>query len=233
MVIDDGIEIVKIIYDAHPEAIEVNTIASDIQRYHQQVQTFINDELVYSRQAKDHRQMMTPDVNGQLPLHTALSNNVRLGSIKLLVKGNTPAVQSPDNSGALPLHVACQHCDSADVIQYLVGLDTTTLDAVDREGNTALHCACLGAEFDTIALLLDKYDAVSVSNRNAQKKLPIDLLWESNGVLDRESIEYTESVYRLLRAYPDMIMGIDVQVQSASASSPTPSLTGKKRSLGH
>ncbi len=32
---------------------------------------------------------------------------------------------------------------------------------------------------------LEEYDAVSVSRQNAHKKLPIDLLWESNVVEDR------------------------------------------------
>eukprot|EP00985_Skeletonema_marinoi_P020627 scaffold12330_cov83-Skeletonema_marinoi.AAC.6 len=127
--IEAALKVIKLIYDVHPEAIESNRIASNIQSYHEQVQAFINGELVYSRQATDHRQMTTPDGNGQLPLHTAVQSKVRLGSIKLLVKGNPAAAQSPNNSGALPLHIACQHHDSADVIQYLVGLDAATLEA--------------------------------------------------------------------------------------------------------
>jgi len=206
--IEAALEMIKVIYDAHPEAIEDSRIVSTFQYFHQQVQTFLNTQLVYSRQARDHRLMMTPDVNGQLPLHTALQSNVRLGSIKLLVKGNPSAIRTFDRSGVIPLHVACRYHDST-VAQYLVGLDTTTLDAVDREGNTALHCACLGAEFDTIALLLDKYDAVSVSKRNAQKKLPIDILWDSNAVVDRDSVEYMDSVFRLLKAYPETVMNIE------------------------
>jgi hypothetical protein len=75
-----------------------------------------------------------------------------------------------------------------------------------REGNTALHYACLGAKYETITLLLEKYDAISVSKRNTHKKLPIDLLWESNEVLDREGVEYTESVFR----YPETIMNCTV-----------------------
>eukprot|EP00984_Skeletonema_dohrnii_P030069 scaffold21178_cov98-Skeletonema_dohrnii-CCMP3373.AAC.9 len=225
-----ALKVIETIYDAHPEAIEENRISSDIQRYHEQVQTFINTHLVYSRQAKNLRLMMTPDSNGRLPLHTALQNNVRLGSIKLLVKGNPLALQTPDNSDALPLHVASQHHSSANVVQYLVGLDTSTLDAVDKEGDTALHYACRGAKYDTIALLLETYDAVSVSKRNAHGKLPIDLLWESSEVLDRESVEYTESVFRLLKAYPEMVMvmNIDMQQQQSAAAS-CPSQNGKKR----
>ena len=161
--VEAALEIIYAIYDTHPEAIEDYGMMSDIHEYHEQVQAFINSELVYARQAKDHRLMTTPDGNGQLPLHTALQNNATLGSIKLLVKGNPAAVQTPDNSGLIPLHVTCQLHDSVNVIHYLVGLDATTLDAVDREGNTALHLACHCAKYDIIAMLLEKYGAVSVS----------------------------------------------------------------------
>ena len=176
--------------------------------------------------------MTTPDHNGRLPLHTALQNNVRLGSIKLLVKGNPSAVLSPDISGATPLHIACQHHDSANsVMQHLVTLDATTLEAVDRDGNTALHLACRGARHEIIAMLLEKYNNVSVSNRNADKKLPIDLLWESNEVLDRESIEYTESIFRLLKAYPEVMMNCTVNLkrEHQTTSDVCSSQNGKKR----
>jgi hypothetical protein len=168
---------------------------------------------------------------GQLPLHTALHNNVRLGSIKLLVKGNPSAMRTFNNSGAIPLHIACQHHESVSVVEYLIELDTTTLDTVDREGNTALHYACRGANYDTVALLLDKFDAVSVSKRNAQKKLPIDLLFGINEVLDRESTEYTECVFRLLKVYPETIVNVSMTHQAWSDD--CSSQNGKKRKFGH
>ena len=112
------------------------------------------------------------------------------------------------------MHVACHHHDSAGVVQHLISLNEAALDAVDRQRNTALHHACHGAKHDTIGLLLEKYDAASVSNRNAHGKLPFDLLWESNEVSDRESVEYTESVFRLLRAYPNY----DQQFDNKAAS---------------
>eukprot|EP00984_Skeletonema_dohrnii_P038565 scaffold41923_cov194-Skeletonema_dohrnii-CCMP3373.AAC.1 len=127
--IGTAIEVMEVMFDAHPEAIENGAFASTILERHQQVQEFIMNQLVYSHQSRDHRLMTTPDDNGQLPLHKALQSNVRFGSIKLQVKGNPPAVQSPDNSGSLPLHVACAHHDSVSVVQYLIGLDSTTLDA--------------------------------------------------------------------------------------------------------
>ena len=207
---DSNIEagkIVKTLFDALPEAIEDDRIAPNIHRYHQQVQEFINGELVYARQAKDHRLMHTPDGNGRLPLHKALQNSVRLGSIKLLVKGNPSAIRTFDKNGVIHLHVASQY-NNACVVGYIVSLADETLDTTDRQGNTALHYACLGAKYETISLLLEKYDAVSVSRRNARKKLPIDLLWESNAVEDRESLEYTGSVFQLMRANPQMVQSV-------------------------
>jgi ankyrin repeat protein len=200
--IEDEIQLTKVLFDAHPEAIENNEITSNIHQFHEQVQAFINSELVYARQANDHRLMMTPDDNGRLPLHTALQNNARLGSIKLLLNGNPSAIRTAESNLAMPLHIACQYHDSASVVQHLLSLDASVLDAVDRDGNTVLHYACRGAKHDTIALLVEK---TSVSKRNAHDKLPIHLLWESNNVSDRESLEYTESIFRLIRADPEMI----------------------------
>ena len=229
--IEAGIQIIKILFDVHPVAIELhNRNSTDIQLYHEQVQSFINGELVYARQAGDHRLMITTDDNGQLPLHRALQNNVRLGSIKLLMKGNPSAVRSVDDRGAFPLHVACEHHDSTNVVDYILGLSPhITRDAIDSRGNTTLHCACRGAKYDTIALLVEKYGAVSITKRNTQGKLPIDMLWESNEVGDRESVEYMGSVFQLLKAYPDMMMNVDaraIQIQNGTGN-------GKKRKYGN
>ena len=125
--------------------------------------------------------------------------------------------------------MACQHHESVSVVEYLIELDTTTLDTVDREGNTALHYACRGAKHNTIGLLLEKYDAVSVSKRNAQNKLPIDLLWESDRVRDREGMEYTESVYRLIRAFPETLMDWSVIKTKRATTEDCPSRKAKKR----
>ena len=232
--IAECIKMIKVIYNAHPEVIEDHRIMSGIEAYHQEVQVFVLSQLSHARQAKVHRLMTTPDMNGQLPLHTALRNNSAcFGSIKLLVKGNPAALQSADNSGRLPLHIACMHHDTVSVIRYLVGLDQSTLDAVDRHGNTALHLACRGARYETIALLLDEFDAVSVSKRNANEKVPIDLLFESGEVLNRECIEYTESVYRLLRANPETIMSTISQAQAQSSLVACHETKGKKRKFDH
>ena len=134
----------------------------------------------------------------------------------------------------MPLHIACEHHDSASVFKHLLSLDEAVLDAVDRNGNTALHLVCRGARYEIIALLLDEFDAVSVSKRNADEKLPIDVLFESDAVEDRENIEYTESVYRLLKAYPEIVTSIGKhEEQPASTSDTCSNVSGRKRKLRH
>ena len=65
-----------------------------------------------------------------------------------------------------------------------------------------LHYACRGGNLDVVKLLLER-GVASVSEQNSDKNLPIGLLFETaNDEVDRESIEYIDTVYRMLSAYP-------------------------------
>jgi ankyrin repeat protein len=228
------LKVLHLLYDAHPEAIDDNNLIEAVfDRFPEEMQNFIMTQRTYARRARDPTFMSTRDVNGQAPLHRALRDNITLGSIKLLVKGDRDAIRMPNNDGALPLHVAIQHHDSTKKVDYLVGLDPNTLTAVDRGGNTALHHACRGAKYDIIALLLKKYGAVSVSKTNGHNKLPIHLLLESGATTNREDdTQYMESIFRLLRAYPDtLMMSEDIEQQQSISESSVTSHVGKKRKI--
>jgi ankyrin repeat protein len=204
------LKVLQILYDVHPEAIE--EVASDVDSFCEEAQTFINAQLIYARRVRDRTLMNTRDENGQLPLHKALRGNVTLGSIKLLVKGNPPGITCADNKGMTPLHVACQFHRTPAVVDYLINLDPTSLHRKDLDDNTALHYACRGANHAIIALLTEKYDAMSVSTRNTHGQLSIDLLLQNkNEVRDEESVQCTESMYRLLRAYPMTLVHYDLR----------------------
>ena len=200
--IEAGMQVIGAIYDSHPEAIYDNNISPHIHdNCHEEVQAFHQSELVYARQARDRHLMTSPDENGRLPLHHALRDKVRPGSLELLVKAYPDAIRRADSNGALPLHMACQYHDSPSIVQHMIDLDLATAHHVDAENNTALHYACHGAKYETIALLLDRYASL-VSECNNQKKLPIVLLIESDAVEDRESVKYIDTIFRLLKACP-------------------------------
>ena len=49
------LEVLRLLYDAHPETIENNEISSNLVTLSQDTQTFINKQLAYPRQLRDHR----------------------------------------------------------------------------------------------------------------------------------------------------------------------------------
>ncbi len=206
------LNVLQMLYDVYPEAIESNEVTTfNVTAFHPKIQTFINTQLNYARQARDRTFMNTRDENGQLSLHKALRDDATLGSIKLLVKSNPSAISCADNKGMMPLHVACQYHESASIVEYLISLNEVALRTTDEEENTALHHACIGASHEIIALLIAKHGLLSVAKRNAHNQLPIDLLLQNkNEVSDKQSVEYTESIYRLLRAYPVALMHYDL-----------------------
>ncbi len=80
-------------------------------------------------------------------------------------------------------------------------ISTRQLSVLWIERGTLPYITHVGAKCQATSMLLDKFDAMSVSKRNAQNKLPIELLWKSKAVEDRESIEYTDfGFWRLTRS---------------------------------
>ena len=158
--------------------------------------------MAYAQQAQNVSTMTTLDHNGWLPLHHALHNHALLGSIKLLVKGNPSAIQISDNQLLFPFHIACEF-STADIIQFLVELDGVSLNMCHVNNDSSLHCACRGGNCKVVKYLL-AIQASPVSKRNGNNKLPIHLLWEcEEDKVERESPDYTETIWRLMLANPE------------------------------
>ena len=200
-------ETVKVLYNAYPEAIYTRNangrLVTDCAKG-MGVKFFLETQMSYALKAKDYAVMALQDGDGCLPLHHALRNNAPLGSIKLLVRGNPVALQTSDNRGKLPLHVGCEF-ETLDVVRYLVEPFESCLNVCDSIKDYPLHYACRGGKLDTVRYLLTK-QIVPVSEKNANGKLPINLLWEScEQGASNESNEYVETVWQLLLAYPEIV----------------------------
>ena len=198
---------IQALYDAYPEAIFARTDSSrtplDIAR-NQPTKDFLQTQLLYARQAQDMTAMTTVDENGLLPLHHALKDNASLGSIKLLTRANPAALQVADRNGAYPVHIACE-VSSAKVVKYLVELAGDASNNVDAKNNSPLHYSCRGGNCDVIKFLLEA-NVPSVSDRNNNNKLAIHLLLEcGENILDRDCLEYVETVHQLLLANPEVV----------------------------
>ena len=105
------------------------------------------------------------------------------------------------------MHVAC--CNAlVESVKYLVEMDESQLDVCDDEGKYPLHYACDSANHDVIKYLMEK-NVSSISERTSANMLPLHLLCMSAEVEDpddSESPECTESIWRVLTAYPDAIL---------------------------
>ena len=200
------LRLVKVLFDAFPQAITHSGLMRDMHRQGKfcfTLRNFIHSNQIFALPYKKLREEYGPEL-----LHKVMRDHLSsIGAIKLLVEGNPAALQTPNKDGAVPLHLAVQSRRSPDAIQILINHDSdrNTISIADSNGNTALHYACLGANYELIALLLENYGPLSVSKRNLEGKLPLQLLlFETDSVGDRESTRYTESIYRLLRAFPEI-----------------------------
>ena len=203
------IDIVREKYDdlgVYPETGELYNI--ELCQRLQYLIHFLSSQMNYARRAQDENAMSMPDGNGSLPLHKAIRDNEPLGTIKLLIKGNPDAIRVPDGSGRLPLDIACQF-STLGVVKYLAELSPDRLNTCHVNKNFLLHHACRGGNDEVISYLLETpMSSASVSERNVDGMQPIHLFCEfvKGRCSCEEHTEYTETIWRLLTAYPETVL---------------------------
>ena len=184
--------------------------AKEYRQRNQKLISFLSIQMGYARKAQDETAMRTPDSAGMLPLHNSLYASASLGAIKLLVKGNPDAIRVPDGIGIHPLNIASQY-STLGVVKYLAELSPDRLNACDVNKNYLLHHACRRGNCEVIHYLLET-PMNSVSERNVIGMLPIHLFCEFVNEQEEEeddaedTTEYTETIWRLLTAYPETVL---------------------------
>ena len=198
----------KVLFDAHRDGIFVQGVdgrtPADFARLGNQagVVNFLEMQLDFRRQPQDDQE---PDINGQLPIHRVLqlpSENVSLGTIKLMVEAHHASLTAADNRGCTALHLACRFGD-LNIVKYLVGLSrgspTVALDTADHDGNLPVHIACLRGKLDVVNYILE-VSPHGVTVPNTEGKLPIMvLLYDADCARDQN---YVDTVDSLVRANP-------------------------------
>ena len=223
----DESNVIELLFDLYPEAIlfrnGLGKLPIDIRegaasdgvvqnrKYGKRLQyliRFLQTQMTYAKKARNKNAMRTPDTTGSLPLHNAIRAEAPLGAIKLLVKGNPDAVYVPDGSGTYPLDIASQF-STLGVVKYLAKLSPDRLNACDVNKNYPLHHACRGGNSEVIEYLLERpMSSASVSESNEDGMLPIHLFCEYVNEHERKenAPEYTETIWRLLTAYPETVL---------------------------
>ena len=201
------LDIVKAIFDAYPEAIHIRNfdgpnggppfLLATRNNCDDGIRPYLYTQLQFISLAEEEK---VPDGDGQLPIHAALQEkDISLGAVKLMLKANPGSICAADNQGRIPLHIACQFGE-IEIVKHLLDADKGSLKTCDLRGNCALHHACLAGNFNIIHFILDQPDhGVSLNNKDGQ--LPTQLLlFQTN--CDRDSFQFMNAIYALLRAYP-------------------------------
>ena len=182
------------------------------EEYVQEMQdlvSYLYTQMGYATKAQNRSGLRRRDCTGSLPLHNAIRAKAPLGSIKLLFGGNPDAINVLDGSGVHPLDIAIQF-STVGVVKYLAELiGYNLLNACGSSRNFPLHHACRGGNCEVISYLLERpMSSATVSERNADDMLPIHLFCEfvRGRWCERETPEYTETIWRLLTAYPETVL---------------------------
>jgi len=213
-----NVDVVKTLYDAFPQAITIrdddgkSPSALSKRSKHRKsnpIKIFVQAQLAYARKAKDTTVMMAPDSKGWLPLHHGLVDMAPLGTVKLLLEGNSVAARAVDNQFAFPLHVACEF-SSTKAVKYLVELDINgrILEHCDTNKDSILHYACRGGNLGVVKYLLANHASlVSSAEVNEKGELPLHLLCEAGkDKVDCDSAEYVETIWLMLLSNPEAVM---------------------------
>ena len=188
----DELEVVKVIFNAYPEAIyEKNDDGKTPS------QILLTSPLLDTQLRYIHL-----DEYENLPIHRGLQNgDILLGTIKLIHKANPERIRAADSQGRLPVHIACDS-GQFDIVKFLIETDGDSIERYDTEGNCALHHSCIAGDCGIIDYIL-RQSKHGASIRNSYGKSPIQLLmYDAN--CNRDSLEYVGAIHCLLLAYPDV-----------------------------
>jgi ankyrin repeat protein len=196
------------LYNAHPEAIYRRNNNGLTPLARAGAIGYDDDEeeavITFFRALINEARTTTPDALGRLPLHRALLNaNLPVGTIELIIDANPVSTLIADRLGQTPLAIACRHCN-IHVIKYLVEACKDALQINDAYGELPLHIACRHGRCNVVKWILERSNA-GLSVQNNEGNIPIQLLLY-DADCNRNSLEYMQAVYMLLRAYPEAVI---------------------------
>lgn len=84
---------------------------------------------------------VSPDENGNIPLHIAVMNCLPEEMVALLLRNNPQSVSIKNNYGNTALHLASQCKASNEVVKLLVNAEKSSVTIPDKYGMTPIHLA--------------------------------------------------------------------------------------------
>lgn len=135
-------------------------------------------------------------------LQMACVCNCSLGLFKKLVEDNNELLTRKDGDGHIAMHIAAKY-SSLEIVQFLAETKESTITTSDDLGELPLHKACRCGNIRVVEYLLEK-NMASVTVKGNQNELPLHILCNKTSKSKRllQAVEYTETVFKLLVAFP-------------------------------
>jgi len=204
--LETNVQLLKELIDCYPRALEEVDNRGWLPLHHA-VRHNAPLEMIQLLDWRYRKGIQVADKQGSTVLHIACrhGSNERVIDYLMNEMGEEGALVA-DNNGFTPVHIACKIGVPFDIFHCLVYRDSRPLSIHDNRGELPLHKACRASHLHLIKEIIDLQPA-SVSVRNNQNELPIFILCKRSGKDKevRESVEYTETIWKLLLAHPETV----------------------------
>lgn len=200
------VPVIDLIYNAYPQALFCENDYGDtplsLVHWPSDFWSYLSSQRRWIDRAQRARHL---DTHGQLPIHDILrTKEPKFGTIKLMVSANVESLNIHNAQGYNPLHIACIQ-GYLDIVKYLIEADANRnpLQIASRHSThfLPLHLACISGNCHVVNYILE------MPNCGVFKyvcgALPLDILLCGLPSCDRDSLEYVEAVFRMLRANPE------------------------------
>mmetsp|Transcript_22616 Transcript_22616/g.48976 ORF Transcript_22616/g.48976 Transcript_22616/m.48976 type:complete len:163 (+) Transcript_22616:149-637(+) len=144
-------------------------------------------------------------IPGASILQIACVCKCQLEMIKKLVEDDRELLLMKDDGGHVAIHTAAKY-SSLEIIQYLVDSNESTLTMLDEFGELSLHKACRVGNVKAVEYLMEK-NMASVTTKNHHNLLPLHIMCDKAGKSEKllQSVQYHESIFKLLQANPESL----------------------------
>jgi len=205
--LETNVELLKDLIDCYPRALEEVDNRGWLPLHHA-VRNNAPLEMIQLLVEGYPEGVQVADKQGSTVLHIACRRGADKPDIRHLLIQCNSSLLSVDNNGFTPLHVACKHGATLPLALPLHLAEEFRECCVmqDKSGELPLHKACRGGHLQLIKEIVN-WQPASVSIRNNQNELPIFILCKRSGKDKevRESVEYTETIWKLLLAHPETV----------------------------
>ena len=168
---------------------------------------FLRDMMAYTRMSTHADELARIDIGGNTLLMRILSRAAPLSAVKLVMAAQPEAVTIPNQAGLYPIHNASMF-GKPKTVRFFADAHPGVLELKCDRFQNPLHSACRSKNVEVVDCLLELAPDL-LMEEDRKGFLPFHYLLMS-GVSEHggpSEFAWTESIFKTLTAYPDVLLG--------------------------